>query len=172
MQSAARGRELAALLDCGRGVQGVTLGRPRIELAAMGVPATVSGLNMTGDDFGVVAGWGRFGAGDAVMPGPGKAVEREYSATERTELAAALPTLGESTFDVYLNDTTFWRNVPAKVWRYRLGGYQVLKKWLSYREEAVLGRRLRIEEVQHFCDAVRRIGAMLTMAKSNHDSFP
>ena len=28
---------------------------------------------------------------------------------------------------MYLNDTAFWGGVPAAVWRYRLGGYQVLK---------------------------------------------
>ena len=48
--------------------------------------------------------------------------------------------LGETTFDVYLNDRAYWRNVPAAVWGYRLGGYQALKKWLSYRERRVLGR--------------------------------
>ena len=33
-----------------------------------------------------------------------------------------------SVFDVHLNDAAFWRGVPAAVWRYRLGGYEVLKK--------------------------------------------
>ena len=51
----------------------------------------------------------------------------------------ALPALGETTFDIHLNDRAFWRNVPANVWTYRLGGYLVLKKWLSYRECAVPG---------------------------------
>ena len=55
----------------------------------------------------------------------------------------------------------FWRNVPSAVRDYRLGGYQVLKKWLSYRESAVLDRGLRAEEVQHFTDTARRIGALL-----------
>ena len=27
--------------------------------------------------------------------------------------------------------------MPAAVWQYKLGGYQVLKKWLSYRERGV-----------------------------------
>ena len=50
------------------------------------------------------------------------------------------------TFDVYLNGEAFWRNVPAAVWNYRLGGYQVLKKWLSYREHAILGRAGEVTE--------------------------
>ena len=62
---------------------------------------------------------------------------------------------------MYLNDNAFWCNVPAAVWNYRLGGYQVLKKWLSYRERAILNRPLKPEEVQHFTDTARRIGAVL-----------
>ena len=71
-------------------------------------------------------------------------------------------TLGDSTFDVYLNDRAYWRNVPAAVWNYKLGGYQVLKKWLSYRERAILGRPLLPEEVQHFTDTARRIRGDIT----------
>ena len=56
--------------------------------------------------------------------------------------------LGETTFDVYLNGGAYWRNVPSAVWDDRVGSYQVLKKWLSYREHEVLGRRLRAVEVQ------------------------
>ena len=66
-----------------------------------------------------------------------------------------------NTFDIYLNDRAYWRNVPVAVWNYKLGGYQVLKKWLSYRERPVLGRPLLPEEVQHFTDTARRIAAIL-----------
>ena len=69
--------------------------------------------------------------------------------------------MGESTVDVYLNDRAHWRNVPINVWNYKLGGYQVLKKWLSYRESKVLGRGLTIEDVQHFTDVARRIASIL-----------
>ena len=55
----------------------------------------------------------------------------------------ALPVLGETAFDVYLNERALWRCVPAAVWNYKLGGYQVLKKWLSYREQAILKRSLK-----------------------------
>ena len=71
--------------------------------------------------------------------------------------------LGDTTFDIYLNDRAYWRNVPAAVWRYKLGGYQVLKKWLSYRERTILSRPLQPEEVQHFTDTARRIGAILLL---------
>ena len=44
------------------------------------------------------------------------------------------PALGEETLDVYLNAGCYWKNVPRPAWEFTLGGYQVLKKWLSYRE--------------------------------------
>ena len=102
------------------------------------------------------------------MPGQGRVVERAYTQDEHAALGHALPALGETTFDVYLNDRAFWRNVPAAVWTYRLGGYQVLKKWLSYRERDVLNRPLTPEEVQHFTDTARRVGAILTITSSDN----
>ena len=159
--SAERGRQLAALLDSETAVPGVTTGALRPEMASIGVPATTNGRNMSGDDFSVTAGWGHLGTGDAVMPGQGRAEERPYTAEERAALGDAITTLGESTVDVCLNDRAYWRNVPINVWNYKLGGYQVLKKWLSYRESRVLSRPLLPEEVQHFTDVGRRIGRIL-----------
>ena len=159
-RSAARGRALAALLDPDTPVPGVTRAPLRPEIAAIAVPSTVGGRNMAGDDFAVTAGWGHRGQGDSVMPGQGRVVERAFTPEERAAMGDALPALGDTTADVHLNGDAFWRNVPAAVWTYRLGGYQVLKKWLSYRERSVLGRALQAEEVQHFTDTSRRIAAI------------
>ena len=159
-ESAARGRQLAVLLDSDTPVAGVTTGSLRPELAAIAVPMTTDGGNMVGDDFAVSAGWGHLGTGEAVMPGQGRIVARDYTAAERTALGDAILTLGDSTFDVYLNDRAYWRNVPASVWNYQLGGYQVLKKWLSYRETKVLGRSLLPDEVRHFANTARQIAAI------------
>ncbi len=162
-QSAARGRVLAALLDVETPALSATGTPLRPEIA---VPSTLAGRQMAGEDFAVTAGWGHFGAGDAVMPGKARIVERAYGPEERAALAEHFAALGETTSDVYLNREAFWRNIPSAVWEYRLGGYQVLKKWLSYRERKVLGRRLRAEEVQHFTDTARRIGALLLASSS------
>ena len=162
-RSAARGRELAALLNPETPVSGVTTGTLRPEIAAIAVPATVAGRNMTGDNFALTAGWGHYGTGDAVMPGQGRVVERDYTAEERAALGDTTGVLGQTTFDIYLNGNAYWRNVPAAVWRYKLGGYQVLKKWLSYRERAVLERALVSGEVLYFAEAARRIMKILVV---------
>ncbi len=188
--TAARGQELARLLDSEAPVPGVTVSPLHPELAAIAVPSTTDGRNMTDDDFAVTAGWGRFGVGQAVMPGAGRAVPRAPTTDERAALDMPHPPapipghsrargnprppaergdhrgagpLGSTTFDIYLNGHAYWRNVPAAVWGYKLGGYQVLKKWLSYRELTVLGRPLLPSEVQHFAETARRIAAILLL---------
>ena len=165
-RSAARGRQLAALLDVDTPVPGITRPPLRPEIAAVAVPATGDGRNMAGGDFAVTAGWGRTGKGDAVMPGQGRVVERPFTPAEHSAMAGGYDTLdplGSTTLDIYLNDRAFWRNVPLPIWHYKLGGYQVLKKWLSYREQGVLGRPLHVEEVQHFSDTARRIAGILVL---------
>ncbi len=157
---AERGRALVRLLDPEAAVPGVTQGALRPELAAIAVPATVDGRNMTGDDFALDAGWGYFGAKGAVMPGRGRAVERGRAPAQRALSSLAL---GDTAFDVHINDRAFWRNVPSAVWVYRLGGYQVLKKWLSYRERPILGRALESREVLEFSQIARRIAAILQL---------
>ena len=117
-------------------------------------------------------GWGEGDQG--VNPREGASSVHGSTSSPRTEKASpGFPVkpgmtdqgaaLGDTTFDIYLNDGAYWRNVPAAVWRYKLGGYQVLKKWLSYRERTILDRPLRPEEVQHFTDTARRIAAILLL---------
>ena len=165
-RSATLGRELAGLLDPDVPVTGVTQLPLRPDIAAIAVPATANGRNMTGEDFAITAGWGHHGQGDAVMPGQGHAIERAFTAEERTALFDAPSTLGKTTFDIHLNANAFWRNVPATVWQYKLGGYQVLKKWLSYREQSILERPTHLEEVQQFAEITRRIAAILMIGSS------
>ena len=165
-RSAARGRDLFCLLDPEVPVSGVTDGTLRPEIATVAVPTTADDRNMIGEDFAVTAGWGYTGLADVVMPGQGRAVERTYALAESMELGDAAPLLGRTTFDIYLNENAFWRNVPATVWTYRLGGHQVLKKWLSYRERTVLGRALKPDEVLQFTEIARRIAAILTLTSS------
>ena len=162
-RSAARGRELARLLDPDMQVPGVTVGALRPAIAAIAVPTTTDGHNMTGDDFALTAGWGHYGSGDVVMPGQGRVVERALTPADRAAMGDTVATLGETTFDIHLNSNAFWCNVPVGVWTYKLGGYQVLKKWLSYRERAILKRPLSDKEVQYFTDTARRIAAIVQL---------
>ena len=61
------------------------------------------------------------------------------------------------------NRTTTTRSLAGWVWEYTIGGHQVIKKWLSYREHGLLGRELRPAEAREVRDIARRIAAMLLL---------
>jgi hypothetical protein len=53
--------------------------------------------------------------------------------------------------------------VPAAVWDYKIGGFQVLRKWLSYREKRVFGRDLTTGEARVFIDITRRLTSLVLL---------
>ena len=153
--SAELGRRVAALLDTENPVPGVTCGELRSDLRAFGAVVRVGGgaLDPTAGDLAVTAGWGHAGQGGVTMPGKGKLVE------------------GPDGYDVYLNERAYWARVPARVWNYTIGGYQVIKKWLSYRERALLGRDLTVEEAKYVRDMVRRIAALVALEPELDENY-
>ncbi|MCH7888315.1 MAG: DNA methyltransferase, partial [Proteobacteria bacterium] len=174
LQSTGLGERIAALLDPETPVTGVTAGTIRAEMRTIGPIQRTGGGPLKEKDLRLTARWGYAGQNRVTMPGPGDARRREYDDDERTaisegasalELTAdeALECLGEATYDVYLNDLAYWRNVPERVWRYTIGGYQVIKKWLSYREYALLSRPMSADEAREVTNMARRIAAILLM---------
>lgn len=168
--SAVLGARLTALLDVEQDVPGVSAGALLPGLAALAVPR--------GKDFSLAAGWGSVQVNKhgsrIVMPGAGSTTTRAWSDAEREALdalaerhglgrAALLNLIGHAAIDVRMNADAKWEGVPSRVWDYTLGGYPVLKKWLSYRERAVLGRALSGDEVLHFTRSARRITEILCM---------
>ena len=83
----------------------------------------------------------------------------------------ALALLGPDTRDVYLSDKAYWRNVPANVWEYFIGGYQVIKKWLSYREQGLLGRALSADEAREVTGMARRLSAIILVQPALDDNY-
>ena len=155
LASADLGKAVAALLDVEEPVDAVTTGSIRYELRPIASIATADDrqINPAAGDLAVTAGWGHAGQGGVTMPGKGRLQERPWTEAELAQLREGtadlgmtldqvLTCLGETTYDVFLNDVAYWRCVPARVWKYTIGGYQVMKKWLSYRERPLLGRDL------------------------------
>jgi hypothetical protein len=154
LASANLGREIAALLDVDRPVAGVTAGKIRPELRIVGAMFRVGGGSINPDDreLAMTVGWGYSGKDGVTMPGKGR-IEPHPVEGAATEPA----------YDLYLNEVAYWANVPRSVWEFTIGGYQVIKKWLSYREKAVLGRDLRLEEALYVTDLIRRLAALVAL---------
>ena len=154
--SAALGRQVAALLDTEAPVPGVTTGKIQDELRSIAVFQRVDGnpANPEAGDLDLTAGWGHAGKGGVTMPGKGKLIRRDDGAC-----------------DIFLNDDAFWRNVPETVWDYTIGGYQVIKKWLSYREKPLLGRGLTSDEVRYVTEMARRLTALIALQSCLDDNY-
>jgi Type ISP C-terminal specificity domain len=172
--SAKLGQEIADLLDIESPFKGINAGHLRPEVQVIGTITRAGGGNLKESDLALTAGWGHAGKAGVTMPGRGKLAERDYSAAEHKAIVSgakelglsekeAFAHLGNTACDVYLNDSAYWANIPMRVWEYTIGGYQVIKKWLSYREEPLLGRPLTKDEVRYVQEMARRIAAILLL---------
>lgn len=175
LHSASLGRSIAALLDTEQVVNAVTSGAIVHPLRSIAVVSKAGGGALDPmEDLKLTVGWSHAGKGGATMPGRGKLVERYYTPEEQRSIEGGaslldlsaeevLTLLGESTCDVYLNEVAYWKNIPSRVWEYSIGGYHVIKKWLSYRELELLSRQLTPEEVREVMNMARRIAAIILL---------
>ncbi|REJ47172.1 MAG: DNA methyltransferase [Microcystis aeruginosa TA09] len=173
IKSAELGQAIASLLDTENPVIGVTK-KPTPALQKIALISCTDGGNLNPDkgDLIINVGWGHGGKNGVTMPGKGKAIARQYTTTEMSVISPEMrKLLGTKTYDIYLNDRAYWQNIPARVWEYTIGGYQVIKKWLSYREEKLLGRGLTIAEVQEVSEMTRRITAIILLESDLDDNY-
>jgi len=180
--SAVLGEKVAALLDTEKLVPGVTASPLRLEIQCLATITREGGGQLQPKELAVTVGWGHAGQNSVVMPGKGKVIERDYTVEEKQSIVLGaekqgIPAqevfelLGERTFDIYLNDVAYWKNIPQKVWDYNIGGYQVIKKWLSYRETTLLGRPLTPDEAREVMNMARRIAAIVLLHPTLDENY-
>jgi hypothetical protein len=166
--SAGLGRTLAALLD--------PLVTPPNLPTVVGPIRRVDGkpVQPARGDLEVRAQWGYLQRGTVVMPGHGKTATRNYTEAETAALGDAVEYLGRP-LDIYLNHQTFWSCVPERVWSFKIGGFQVLKKWLSYREHGdgppLLGRSMTPAETRSFTNLAQRLTAVTMLQQALDTSY-
>ena len=173
-------------MDVDTPVAGVTGGTVREELKDIAVMSRVGGgsLNPAKGELALTGGWGHGGKGGVTMPGKGKvdvravamsgnssATPSRQPSTSGGEGANQLVGASQRVVDVYINGVAYWKSIPEPVWEFTLGGYQVMKKWLSYRERTLLGRDLTIDEAKYFTEMARRIAAILALGPQLDDNY-
>lgn len=142
--SAELGMRVATLVSPDTSVAGIDTGPVDLQLRGVGTIERTDGepLNPDSGDLAITSGWGIVQQ-RAIMPGSGKYEIRERTDAENVGLDSEdRELLGDRVIDVYLNDDVRWGGVPTAVWDYKIGGFQVLRKWLSYRDKRALGRDL------------------------------
>jgi hypothetical protein len=155
-------------------VTGITTGKLLAPFRILGPTTRKDGKALKPDELALTAGWGHGGGGTPVMPSRGKITQRTgWLPEELAELTDAAKAANHSIdelvnrlgppIDVWLNDVAYWRSVPTAVWEYSIGGYQVFTKWLSYREQNVLGRPLTLNEAREGTGIVRRLAAIVLL---------
>ena len=120
--------------------------------AALAPTRTYDGSTLGPNDLKVTVNyWG--GAKGRWVPRPFATSDEPHSAW------------GDQTGDLYISEEVFFANVPEVVWKYELGGYPVLKKWLGYRQsDRRDGQPLTAGERRWFRSVVQRIAALLTLS--------
>jgi hypothetical protein len=173
-ESARLGARVAALLDLDgpvRRIDGPPVSPSLRTVAAIGRDDGAA-VNPDTGDLAVTAGWGVVQT-RAIMPGAGRTIQRERTDAERAGLSDEnVALLGEQVLDVYLGTHARWAGVPAAAWDFKIGGFQVLRKWLSYRESRVLGRDLTMAEARAFTTIARRLTELVLLgAKLDANSY-
>jgi hypothetical protein len=69
---------------------------------------------------------------------------------------------------VYINKTQYFEGIEKEVWKYQIGGYQVLDKWLKDRK----GRELSLEDIKHYCRVVTAIRKTIDVQKVIGQIYP
>ena len=69
---------------------------------------------------------------------------------------------------VYINAGQYFAPVPARVWAYQVGGYQVCEKWLKDRRD----RRLELNDIQTYCRIVTALGKTIEIQGEIDQLYP
>jgi hypothetical protein len=167
LRSASLGKKVASLLDLDVTVAGIDSSPLDQTIRKVASIERVDGrpLDPAMGDLAVTAGWGVIQS-RAIMPGAGKYDVRDLETVGFADLSDEdRDALGDEALDIYINDHVRWRGVPSAAWHYKIGGFQVLRKWLSYRERRALGRDLTTAEARTFSAIARRITAVVLLGR-------
>ncbi|TMS41321.1 MAG: hypothetical protein FGO69_08685 [Methanobacterium sp.] len=61
--------------------------------------------------------------------------------------------------NLFINKTQYFKNVPETIWKYEIGDYKVIDKWLKYRK----GRNLDYSEINHIQKVLRALNESVSI---------
>ena len=69
---------------------------------------------------------------------------------------------------VYINGSQYFEGISPEIWEYQIGGYQVIKKWLTYRK----GRMLSAEDIKHVCRTASALHKTIEIQREIDEIYP
>lgn len=69
---------------------------------------------------------------------------------------------------VGINTTQYFSPIPPTIWQYRIGGYQVLEKWLKERKD----RQLSVDDIQTYCRIASALSTTIEIATELDSVYP
>jgi hypothetical protein len=69
---------------------------------------------------------------------------------------------------LFINDTQYFGEVEKEVWEFRVGGYQVLDKWIKDR----VGKYLNEDDIRHVCRVITAISMTIEIQKEINKLYP
>lgn len=165
------GKRVSALLD----IENITVGVEDV------LDNSVRGFGLIQhNDLRINVGWGRRSK-NGILGGAGKLKFRSWDKNEKDALVELFDLFGieqvngfnivGKAIDVYLNNQSYWKGVPEAVWNFQIGRHLVLKKWLSYREESLLGRAIHPSEARLVTSIVWRLMTLVMMSKQLDENY-
>jgi hypothetical protein len=71
---------------------------------------------------------------------------------------------------LYINQQQYFEGIPPKVWQFKVGGYQVLDKWLKDRKKAK--RSLSFDDILHYQRVVVALKETMQIMSEIDDVIP
>ena len=69
---------------------------------------------------------------------------------------------------VYINGKQYFSNIDKETWDYRIGGYQVMEKWLKDRKK----RTLSLEDIEHYIKIARALQLTIQYQEKIDELYP
>jgi hypothetical protein len=66
-----------------------------------------------------------------------------------------------------INEKQYFSPLPANIWQYQIGGYQVLEKWLKDRK----GKRLDLQDIKHYCKIATALKETCAVQKKIYEKY-
>jgi predicted helicase len=73
----------------------------------------------------------------------------------------------EENWKVFLNKDQYFEGIPKEVWKYRIGAYQVMEKYLKDRK----GRKLSLDEINHYMKVAKAIRLTIELQERIDDVY-